>query len=70
MTDFGTPYEGAINYEHWCSICDLHVVNQKEKDSGKFFTKFGHVYNPVTGKYDGEYCGILFSVCARCLISN
>lgn len=61
------PYKPAKPESFWCSECDQGPVMSENPETGSFFVKFGHTYNQRTKHYDGEYAGVMFAMCNRCL---
>ena len=61
------PFEPRTRQIHWCYQCDQNQVDSAVPETGRFFTLAGHIFNPVSREYDGDYCNVLFSVCSQCL---
>lgn len=57
------PEDGSAEY--WCSVCDGEIVDSSKPETGAFFNAWGH----VLGDLDA-YCGVQFSVCAKCLLTK
>ena len=52
--------------EFWCSECDSVKVDSEKPETGRFFIVFGHAFDQATKEYDGEYTGVMYSVCFNC----
>lgn len=50
----------------WCQACDHELVDSTDESTGHFYIQFGHVFNPITKTYDGDYVGVMFAVCSKC----
>ena len=61
------------NQGFWCSWCDGNLVNSDKKETGQFFSLFGHEY--LFGKeYHSESLSpigddkmVIFAICSECM---
>lgn len=53
--------------EFWCSVCDQHKVNSEDESTGVFHVQFGHQFNQETKQYDGDYVGVMYAICDKCI---
>lgn len=61
------PYKPTKPESFWCSQCDQGPVDSENPETGSFFVQFGHGYSQRHRGYEGEYLGVMFCVCRRCL---
>jgi len=64
---FLEPYHPTKPSEHWCAKCDCDIINSNDKATGSFFVVNGHCFSPESKHYDGDYKGIMFALCVKCL---
>ncbi len=60
------PYVPIERVGLWCNRCDMNVVDSTNDETGHFFVQFGHAFDGLTKRYDGDYVGIMFAFCKDC----
>jgi len=61
------PYQPTEQQIFWCNECDSQKVDSNDETSGKYFIVFGHSWSQSSKQYDGEYTGVMFTLCCNCL---
>jgi hypothetical protein len=59
------PYVKGV--EFYCKICDSNKVHSDKPESGKFFSVFGHTWDPKTQNVTEDYEQVIFAVCPECI---
>ena len=52
------PYKTSCKF--WCSVCDQHLVDSTNKQTGRFYQVFGHEF------HTGDYTSVFIAVCPLC----
>lgn len=65
------PFEIPEDYpqEFWCDVCDNVIVKSAEPNTGKFFSRHGHVWNGINHStpMSEDYLIVVWAVCSDCL---
>lgn len=59
-------YDPKLPQVHWCSICDMKLVDSENEETGHFYIQHGHIYDPELKEFEGDYVAVMFAICSEC----
>jgi len=59
-------YNPEEDTRFYCSGCDSVIVDSSDKNTGQFYTQFGHMHDRHSRQYNGDYVGVMFAYCHNC----